>query len=106
AAPHRPGVGAHQAATRREVVRVAPEVVDRSFPVGRLCQPIARAADTGDETGADVAPAGHRGQVVHLAQQLDLLQPLEYAEAERRAADAAARDGEADEIVHVLAGAD
>ncbi len=53
--------------------------------------------DPGDEPAADVAAARDRRQVVEVAQQALLRQPLQDAEVEGGAADAAAGEGQAGE---------
>ena len=53
------------------------------------------------EPASDVAPARHRREVVELLEEPQLGEGLEHAEVERGAADPAAREGEAQELVLV-----
>ncbi len=62
---------------------------------GRVGLAALDAVEPAAPVGAEVAAAGDGGQVVHLGEELEFGEALENAEAEGRAADAAAGKGEA-----------
>ena len=113
---HRPGVGAEEADLRRQVVRVAAEVLDRPAPLRALIPPgrlrrvggiggrdrfppaLGGPHAVGAEPAPDVAAPGNGRQVVDPLQQVRF-QRFEDAETERRAANAAAGQGEAHQLV-------
>ena len=60
---------------------------------------VAPSPQPGRPESADVSTAGHSGQIIHLAQHTELSERLQQTEVERRAADAAARQGQPETIL-------
>ena len=54
--------------------------------------------DPGAEPAADVAPAGDGGEVVHVAEEVEVRQPLEHAEVEGGAPNPLAGEREPEQL--------
>src|SRR5262249_1542802 len=92
---------ADQSAVGRQVVRVATQMRDGCGPIGRPGEPVACSADVAEQPRTDVATAGHRRQIVHATEQIELLEFFQNTQIERRTPDAAARKSQPDEVVQV-----
>jgi hypothetical protein len=99
----RPHVGREHASGERQVAAGPSHPIDRSLVV-RGCPRFARierpqhlvaavravSVQPGGEPAADIATAGHRGEVIELAEDADVCKALQHAERKRGAANAAA----------------
>ena len=100
----RPSVRTQKAGLRSQVASEAPQVPHSLVSIIEklILLLLAPAQTVRDEPAADVAPAGHRGKIVHLVQQPLGAQLLHHSEAKGGTADAAARHCQTHRLLQCL----
>src|SRR4029453_13663781 len=73
-----------------------PEPVGPAARARRAAVPSSSVGEQGGEAAPDIAPAGHRAEIVHARENAQPRKALEHAEIEGRRADPAAGQREAD----------